>query len=175
MTYPARRRRSHGAERRLADAKSLHADRGLRRAGRQDRRPQALADYTQGGLTNDRLSYTRKLHHVDGRDPKIDDFTSLSGYLVSNVTNKIPLRSHLEVHSCGETFQSSVTTEDKSLSGLARSNSGLAIGNVLETVWAGCAIALYPRRFTVFGDESNNFFSTRKFNYFIWKWRYWEF
>ena len=23
---------------------------------------------TQGGLTNDRLSYLRKLHHIDGRD-----------------------------------------------------------------------------------------------------------
>ena len=33
-----------------------------------DCRPQAVADYTQGGLTNDRLSYTRKLHHIDGRD-----------------------------------------------------------------------------------------------------------
>ena len=64
----ARRRRSHGAQRRLADAESLHADRGLRRAGRQARRPQAVADYTQGGLTNDTLSYTRKLHHIDGRD-----------------------------------------------------------------------------------------------------------
>src|SRR5271156_5052525 len=62
------RRRSHGAERRLADAEPLHADRGLCRAGRQDRRPQAVADYTQGGLTNDPLSYTRKLHHIDGRD-----------------------------------------------------------------------------------------------------------
>lgn len=30
---------------------------------------QAVADWTQGGLTNDRLSYTRKLHHIDGRDP----------------------------------------------------------------------------------------------------------
>ena len=50
---------------RLADAESLHADRGLRRAGRQDRRPQTLADCTQGGLTNDPLSYTRKLHHID--------------------------------------------------------------------------------------------------------------
>ena len=47
---------------------SLHADRGLRRAGRQARRPQAFADYTQGGLTNEPLSYTRKLHHIDGRD-----------------------------------------------------------------------------------------------------------
>src|SRR6202167_6014937 len=46
------------------------SDRGLRRAGRQDRRPQTLADYTQGGLTNDSLSYTRKLHHIDGRDLK---------------------------------------------------------------------------------------------------------
>ena len=27
------------------------------------------ADYTHGGLTNDSLSYTRKLHHIDGRDP----------------------------------------------------------------------------------------------------------
>jgi hypothetical protein len=35
----------------------------------QDRRPQTLADYTQGGLTNASLSYTRKLHHIDGRDP----------------------------------------------------------------------------------------------------------
>ena len=25
--------------------------------------------YTQDGLTNDTLSYTRKLHHIDGRDP----------------------------------------------------------------------------------------------------------
>src|SRR6476469_5685269 len=50
------------------NAESLHADRGLRRTGRQDRRPQTLADYTQGGLTNDSLSYTRKLHHIDGRD-----------------------------------------------------------------------------------------------------------
>jgi molecular chaperone IbpA len=32
------------------------------------RRPQTPADYTQGGLTNDSLSYTRKLHHIDGRD-----------------------------------------------------------------------------------------------------------
>ena len=32
------------------------------------RRPQAVADYTQGGLTNEPLSYTRKLHHIDGRD-----------------------------------------------------------------------------------------------------------
>jgi hypothetical protein len=55
--------------RRLADAKSLHADRGLRSAGRKDPRPQAVADYTQGGLTNEPLSYTRKLHHIDGRDP----------------------------------------------------------------------------------------------------------
>lgn len=30
---------------------------------------QAVADWTQGGLTNDRLSDTRKLHHIDGRDP----------------------------------------------------------------------------------------------------------
>ena len=65
-----RARRSHGAQRRLADAELLHADRGLRRAGRQARRPQAVADYTQGGLTNEPLSYTRKLHHIDGRDPK---------------------------------------------------------------------------------------------------------
>jgi hypothetical protein len=42
--------------------------------GRQDRRPQAVADYTQGGLTNDPLSYTRKLHHIDGRD--LADFDS---------------------------------------------------------------------------------------------------
>ena len=66
----ARRRRSHGAQRRLADAESLHADRGAsQKPSRQDCRPQAIADYTQGGLTNDRLSYTRKLHHIDGRDP----------------------------------------------------------------------------------------------------------
>ncbi len=42
---------------------------GFAEAGRQARRPQAVADYTQGGLTNDTLSYTRKLHHIDGRDP----------------------------------------------------------------------------------------------------------
>jgi hypothetical protein len=41
---------------------------GFTRAGRHDCRPQAVADYTQGGLTNDRLSYIRKLHHIDGRD-----------------------------------------------------------------------------------------------------------
>ena len=34
----------------------------------QSGRPQAVADYTQGGLTNDTLSYTLKLHHIDGRD-----------------------------------------------------------------------------------------------------------
>ena len=51
----------------LADAESLHADRGLRRAGRQDPRPRAPADYTQGGLANDRLGYARKLHHIDER------------------------------------------------------------------------------------------------------------
>ena len=28
----------------------------------------AVADYTQGSLINDPLSYTRKLHHIDGRD-----------------------------------------------------------------------------------------------------------
>ncbi len=61
-------RRSHGAERRLADAESIYANRRLRGAGRQDRRPQPLADYTQGSLTNEPLSYTRRLHHVDGRD-----------------------------------------------------------------------------------------------------------
>ena len=77
----ARRRRSHGAERRLADAESLHADRGLRRTARQDRRPQTVADYTQGGLTNDSLSYTRKLHHIDGRDPASADIKWSSQHL----------------------------------------------------------------------------------------------
>ena len=48
--------------------KLIHANRRLRGTGRQDRRPQALADYTQGSLTNEPLSYTRRLHHVDGRD-----------------------------------------------------------------------------------------------------------
>jgi hypothetical protein len=41
---------------------------GFAEPGRQARRPQAVAYYTQGGLTNDTLSYTRKLHHIDGRD-----------------------------------------------------------------------------------------------------------
>jgi hypothetical protein len=34
--------------------------------------PQTLADNTQGGLTNDSLSYTRKLHHIDGRDHQVE-------------------------------------------------------------------------------------------------------
>ena len=44
--------------------------RASQRAGRKDCRPQAVADYTQGGLTNEPLSYTRQLHHIDGRDPR---------------------------------------------------------------------------------------------------------
>jgi hypothetical protein len=61
------RRLAVGLDAGLADAESLHADRGLRRAGRQDPRPRAPADYTQGGLANDRLGYARKLHHIDER------------------------------------------------------------------------------------------------------------
>jgi hypothetical protein len=51
------RRLAVGLNEVLADAEWLHADRGLRRASRQNRRPQALADCTQYGLTNDRLGY----------------------------------------------------------------------------------------------------------------------
>jgi hypothetical protein len=55
----------------FAGGRRLKGTAPLRRAGRQDRRPQTLADYTQGGLTNDSLSYTQKLHHIDGRDPSL--------------------------------------------------------------------------------------------------------
>jgi hypothetical protein len=80
----------------------------------QDRRPQTLADYTQGGLTNDSLSYTRKLHHIDGRDPSI-----------------APPRSSIRWRTSGNTYaptgpptaSSKPSTTSSSLSATHRTNS----------------------------------------------------
>ena len=63
-------------------------------AGRQARRPQAVADYTQGGLTNDSLSYTRKLHRIDGRDRRLP-FTAEIKALAKGPSTYDPLENEI--------------------------------------------------------------------------------
>ena len=66
--YPTDRRGPTRAERRMAAAAPLHADRGNGRTYTADDRCPAGETSTHGGLTNGHLKLHPDLHHLDGRD-----------------------------------------------------------------------------------------------------------